>query len=85
MKNQNQLLLKCISLAATFGLLYVMVSIFIYDDFLNSLIPGWHKSLYSLNGVLRSTILAGLSAIVTYLLFVFIYRLLVYMQSKMIK
>jgi hypothetical protein len=85
MKNQNQLLLKSISLAVTFGLLYVMVSVFIYNDFLNSLIPGWHKSLYRLNGALRTTILVGLSAIAAYLLFILVNRLLVYIQSKIIK
>jgi uncharacterized membrane protein (GlpM family) len=82
MENRNNLLLKSISMATTFGLLYVMVSLFIYDDFLNSLIPGWHKSLYRLNGALRTTIIAGVSAVVGYFLFMLVYRLLVYLQSK---
>jgi len=85
MKAQNQLLLKFISLAVTFGLIYVMVSVFIYDDFLNSLIPGWHKTLYNLNGTLRTTILILFSTVITYILFILIHKLLVYIQSKIVK
>jgi hypothetical protein len=85
MKNQNPLILKFISVAITAFLLYVMVAIFIYDDFLNSLIPNWHKTLYQWNGALRTTTLILVSGVITYVLFTSIYKVLVYVQSKIIK
>jgi hypothetical protein len=76
MKTTHVILLKIAAAIFTFYLLYLIVSIFIYNDYLNSLIPDWHKSIYTLSGALRITLLFGFSAIVSYVVFTLILRLL---------
>ncbi len=82
MASRHIILLRIISLIITFYLLYLIISVLIYNDFLNSIVPGWHKTVYSLGEVLRITILVGFSAIITYILHALIFRLLTFLWLK---
>jgi hypothetical protein len=82
MIRRHTILLRVISLIITFYLLYLIVSVLIYNDYLNSIVPGWHKTVYSMGEVLRITILIGFSAIVTYLLHKLIFRLMVFLWLR---
>lgn len=85
MKSWHKILLNCVSAIITFCLLYQIVSIFIYNDYLASLIPGWHTTIYPKSGVLRITILIGFSAVFAYLIFKLILRLLTYFWLKVLQ
>jgi hypothetical protein len=82
MNSPQKLLLKFSSAVITFCLVYAILSIFIYSDFLASLIPGWHTTIYPLSSVLRVAIFIGVSAILTSLLFSLILRFLTYLWLK---
>jgi hypothetical protein len=82
MISRHTILLKIISIIITFYLLYLIVSVLIYNDFLNAIVPGWHQTVYSMGEVLRITILVGFSAILTYLLYTLIFRLLMFLWLK---
>ncbi len=82
MIKRHTILLRAISIIITFYLLYLIVSVLIYNDFLNSIVPGWHKTVYSMGEVIRITILIGFSAIITYLLHTLIFRLLTFLWLK---
>jgi len=85
MTDRQKILIKVIATLLTFGILYEMVAVFIYNDFLNSLIPGWHVTLYKLNRTLRDTILVSVSAVITYVLFKLIYAALAYAWPKLFR
>jgi hypothetical protein len=69
MTHRQKLLIKFVAAIVTFGILYELVAIFIYNDFLISLVPGWHTTIYRLNTPLRITILIGICSIITFVLF----------------
>jgi hypothetical protein len=82
MISRHTILLKIISNIITFYLLYLVISVLIYNDFLNAIVPGWHQTVYSMGEVLRITILVGFSAILTYFLYTLIFRLLMFLWLK---
>ena len=82
MKTTHAILLKITAAIITFYLLYLIVSVFIYNDYLNSLIPNWHKAIYTMSGALRITLLFGFSAVVSYALFTLICRFLTFLWLK---
>jgi hypothetical protein len=82
MISRHTILLKIISIIITFYLLYLVISVLIYNDFLNSVVPGWHKTVYSMGEVLRITILVGFSAVLTYILYTLIFRLLMFLWLR---
>ncbi|MDB5131640.1 MAG: hypothetical protein JWR02_1389 [Mucilaginibacter sp.] len=82
MISRHTILLKIISIIITFYLLYLIISVLIYNDYLNSIVPGWHKTVYSMGEVLRISILVGFSAILTYFLYTLILRLLMFLWLK---
>lgn len=82
MIRRHTILLKIISIIITFYLLYLIISVLIYNDFLNSVVPGWHQTVYSMGEVLRITILVGFAAILTYLLYTLIFKLLTFLWLK---
>ena len=82
MKTTHAILLKITSAIITFYLLYLIISVFIYNDYLNSLIPNWHTAIYTMSGALRITLLFGFSAVVSYTLFTLIFRFLTFLWLK---
>lgn len=82
MKTTHVILLKLTAAIITFYLLYLIVSVFIYNDYLNSLIPNWHTAIYTMSGALRVTLLFGFSAVVSYVLFTLVLKFLTFVWLK---
>jgi hypothetical protein len=82
MKTTHSILLKLVAAIITFYLLYLLVSVFIYNDYLTSLIPNGHKALYTMGGIIRATLLIGLSAIISWGLFTLVLRFLTFVWLK---
>jgi len=82
MKSRQKLFLKFLSVVLTFFFLYLLVSSVIFIDFLSSLLPGLHKTLYSSTESLRITAFICISTVIAFLLFMLIYGSLKYLWLK---
>jgi len=82
MNSRQKMLVNLLTAIVTFLLLYGVISIFIVNDYLNSLIPGWHTTLYNLSRNLRITILVSVSGIFAYILFKLIRQFLTFLWFK---
>jgi hypothetical protein len=82
MKSQQKIVLKFVSGIITLCFLYELVSTVFILDFLTSLVPGWHTTMYSSSDALRITFFIAIASVITSLLFLLMYRLLTYLWLK---
>ncbi len=76
MTDRRTIVLHVLTAIITFAVVYEMVSLFLYNDYLTSLIPGRHASVYALGTVLRITLVVVTSSLITYVVYMLVLKFL---------
>jgi polyferredoxin len=82
MKNGNQLFLKLISVLITFFFAYMLVSLVIFNDFVTTLLPGWHTTIHPYGGGWYFTIIIASIALLLNAVFRLVLRFLVFIWNR---